>query len=35
VAVALGYEDHKRAPAEEMFAAAARIARAVDGIASS
>src|SRR3954470_15205515 len=30
VAAALGYEDHERAPADEMFAAAARIARAVD-----
>jgi 2-methylisocitrate lyase-like PEP mutase family enzyme len=30
VAAALGYEDHEAAPAEEMFAAAARIARAVD-----
>ena len=30
VAGALGYEDHERAPAEEMLAAAARIARAVD-----
>jgi 2-methylisocitrate lyase-like PEP mutase family enzyme len=30
VAVALGYEDHEGAPAEEMLAAAARIARAVD-----
>jgi 2-methylisocitrate lyase-like PEP mutase family enzyme len=30
VAAALGYEDHHRAPAEEMFAAAARIARALD-----
>jgi 2-methylisocitrate lyase-like PEP mutase family enzyme len=29
VAAALGYEDHEAAPAEEMFAAAARIARAV------
>jgi 2-methylisocitrate lyase-like PEP mutase family enzyme len=30
VADALGYEDHERAPADEMLAAAARIARAVD-----
>jgi 2-methylisocitrate lyase-like PEP mutase family enzyme len=30
VAAALGYEDHERAPADEMFAAAARMARAVD-----
>jgi 2-methylisocitrate lyase-like PEP mutase family enzyme len=30
VAAALGYEDHHGAPAEEMFAAAARIARGVD-----
>ncbi|MBE2315718.1 isocitrate lyase/phosphoenolpyruvate mutase family protein [Solirubrobacter sp. CPCC 204708] len=30
VAAALGHEDHERAPADEMFAAAARIARAVD-----
>ena len=30
VAAALGYEDEERAPAEEMFAAAARIARSVD-----
>jgi 2-methylisocitrate lyase-like PEP mutase family enzyme len=30
VAAALGYEDHEGAPAEEMLAAAARIARAVD-----
>ena len=30
VAEALGYEDHQRAPAEEMFSAAARIAHAVD-----
>src|SRR3954462_14953158 len=30
VAAALGYEDHERAPAEEMLAAAARIARGVD-----
>jgi len=30
VANALGYEDHQRAPADEMFAAAARIGRAVD-----
>jgi 2-methylisocitrate lyase-like PEP mutase family enzyme len=30
VAEALGYEDDERAPAEEMFAAAARIARGVD-----
>jgi 2-methylisocitrate lyase-like PEP mutase family enzyme len=30
VAEALGYEDDERAPAEEMLAAAARIARAVD-----
>jgi 2-methylisocitrate lyase-like PEP mutase family enzyme len=30
VAAALGYEDHEHAPAEEMFAAAARIARGVD-----
>src|ERR1051325_3975706 len=30
VAVALGYEDHEGAPADEMFAAAARIARGVD-----
>jgi 2-methylisocitrate lyase-like PEP mutase family enzyme len=29
VAAALGYEDHEGAPAEEMFAAAARIGRAV------
>jgi 2-methylisocitrate lyase-like PEP mutase family enzyme len=30
VAAALGYEDHQGAPAEEMFAAAARITRVVD-----
>src|ERR1700754_1339743 len=30
VAETLGYEDDERAPAEEMFAAAARIARGVD-----
>jgi 2-methylisocitrate lyase-like PEP mutase family enzyme len=30
VAAALGYEDHEGAPGEEMLAAAARIARAVD-----
>jgi 2-methylisocitrate lyase-like PEP mutase family enzyme len=30
VAAALGYEDHEGAPAEEMLAAAARIARVVD-----
>jgi 2-methylisocitrate lyase-like PEP mutase family enzyme len=30
VAASLGYEDHEGAPAEEMFAAAARIARSVD-----
>jgi 2-methylisocitrate lyase-like PEP mutase family enzyme len=30
VAAALGYEDGERAPADEMFAAAARIARGVD-----
>src|SRR5215468_21412 len=30
VAAALGYEDHEGAPADEMLAAAARIARAVD-----
>jgi 2-methylisocitrate lyase-like PEP mutase family enzyme len=30
VAAALGYEDHQGAPAEEMLAAAARIARVVD-----
>src|SRR3954454_2725930 len=30
VAIALGYEDHEGAPAEEMLSAAARIARAVD-----
>jgi 2-methylisocitrate lyase-like PEP mutase family enzyme len=30
VAAALGYEDHHGAPADEMFAAAARIARSVD-----
>src|SRR5512133_2641270 len=30
VAETLGYEDHERAPADEMLAAAARIARAVD-----
>jgi 2-methylisocitrate lyase-like PEP mutase family enzyme len=30
VAAALGYEDHQGAPAEEMLAAAARIARAVE-----
>jgi 2-methylisocitrate lyase-like PEP mutase family enzyme len=30
VAAALGYDDHERAPAEEMFAAAARIAGAVE-----
>ena len=30
VAAALGYEDHERAPAEEMLAAAARIARGVE-----
>jgi 2-methylisocitrate lyase-like PEP mutase family enzyme len=30
VAATLGYEDHERAPADEMFAAAARIARGVE-----
>jgi 2-methylisocitrate lyase-like PEP mutase family enzyme len=30
VAAALGYEDHERAPSEEMFLAAARIARSVE-----
>ena len=30
VAAALGHEDHEHAPADEMFAAAARIARGVD-----
>jgi 2-methylisocitrate lyase-like PEP mutase family enzyme len=30
VAAALGYEDHERAPGDEMLAAAARIARSVD-----
>src|SRR6476620_10235805 len=30
VAGTLGYEDHEGAPADEMFSAAARIARAVD-----
>lgn len=30
IAVALGYEDHERAPADEMLAAATRIARGVD-----
>src|SRR5687767_8396398 len=30
VAATLGYEDHERAPAEEMLAAAARIARGVE-----
>lgn len=30
VAAVLGYEDHQGAPGDEMFAAAARIARAVD-----
>ena len=30
VAAALGHEDHERAPADEMFAAAARIAKGVD-----
>src|SRR5437588_9583093 len=30
VAASLGYEDHEDAPAEEMLAAAARIARSVD-----
>ena len=30
VAAALGYEDHERAPADEMLAAAARMARSVD-----
>lgn len=30
IAPSLGYEDHQRAPAEEMLAAAARIARAVN-----
>jgi 2-methylisocitrate lyase-like PEP mutase family enzyme len=30
VAAALGYEDHERAPADEMLAAAARIAKGVD-----
>src|SRR3954468_22534536 len=30
VAAALGYEDHEGAPADEMFAAAARIARGVE-----
>src|SRR6516164_3019684 len=30
VAAALGYEDHEHAPADEMLAAAARIARGVD-----
>lgn len=31
VAAVLGYEDHEQAPSDEMLAAAARIARAVDG----
>src|SRR3954452_6332793 len=31
VAAALGHEDHEHAPADEMLAAAARIARSVDG----
>src|SRR5215216_2399732 len=30
VAAALGYEDHEGAPGDEMFAAAARIARSVE-----
>src|SRR5215510_12093307 len=30
VAATLGYEDHEKAPAGEMFAAAARIARGVE-----
>src|SRR3954470_15361062 len=30
VALSLGYDDHEHAPAREMLAAAARIARAVD-----
>src|SRR5215467_749510 len=30
VALTLGFEDHERAPADEMLAAAARIARGVD-----
>lgn len=30
VAISLGFEDHERAPPDEMFAAVARIARAVD-----
>jgi 2-methylisocitrate lyase-like PEP mutase family enzyme len=30
VAAALGYEDHERAPGDEMLAAAARISRSVD-----
>src|SRR5438876_10522008 len=30
VAAALGYEDHERAPANEMLAAAGRICRSVD-----
>src|SRR3954466_4349396 len=30
VAATLGYDDHERAPADEMLAAAARIARGVD-----
>src|SRR6478736_4257417 len=30
VAAALGYDDHEHAPADEMLAAAARIARGVD-----
>src|SRR3954466_15331937 len=30
VAAALGFDDHERAPADEMLAASARIARAVD-----
>src|SRR4029078_11089538 len=30
VAATLGYEDEERAPADEMFAAAARIARSVE-----
>src|SRR5215469_8742202 len=30
VAASLGYEDHEHAPADEMYAAAARISRCVD-----
>src|SRR3954465_12380651 len=33
-AAALGHEDHEHAPADEMLAAAARIARGVDGPAT-